>query len=420
MKILWLKIFETGAARIYGLIIGMAALFLTARILGPERQGTIAAAMAWVTLFASFAGLSLGQVAQYRIQLRRSEDWFPDTFGALALFTIALTVLAYMVAVAMYLLTDGRSFKGILPPVLIIAFIMLPLLIWEQYSSNLLAAIGKLRPYNIAQFLGRTFWLCGIFVLVAFLGMGILGALIAQISGQTIIALVCLATLWKVARRAIQVNRAEVKEMLKGSAKLHLNTVGSLLLAQTSILMLNHFCSKAEVGWYQIAYQMVMILIIIAQVASIVFFSKMAQVGPDRLWPEQRRIGLQVMGIIVLLSAVGYLAAPIAVHLLAGPAFEPSVEIFRFLLPIVLGMSFAQLMTSQWIGRGAFLPTTLATSFTAMANVAANAALIPKFGVMGAVWASLICYVGITILVQAYFAWWCEKKYKKAEQQQFI
>jgi O-antigen/teichoic acid export membrane protein len=167
------------------------------------------------------------------------------------------------------------------------------------------------------------------------------------------------------------------------------------------------------VGWFQLAYQMVIMLLIIPQAASIVFFARMSEVGPDSLWQEQKKLIIQILGTIVLLSIIAYLVAPVVVLLAVGADFMPATKIFRLLLPVAIGMSFAQLMTSQWIGRGAFLPTTIVTSSVAAANIAANAVLIPKFGMMGAVWASLVSYLGITVLVQAYYAWLCEKKSRK-------
>ena len=53
----WAQIAETSAARIYGLFAGLLSLFITARILGPEGQGILAAAVTSVRMFASFGGL---------------------------------------------------------------------------------------------------------------------------------------------------------------------------------------------------------------------------------------------------------------------------------------------------------------------------------------------------------------------------
>jgi len=413
MNILWLNVVEVGVARTFSLLAGTVVLFLTARILGPERQGIIAAAVAWVSLFANFAGLSLGQVTHYRIQKIKSQDWFPTVFGGLLFFVFVLSAIAYLVAIGVYHLTNGEMFKSIPPVVITITFALLPLIIWDQFSSNLLAAVGKLRIYNTAQYVGRAVWVLMTITFIVIMNFGVMGAIMAQIMGLSIMTIIGFIALWKLVPGGIQLRKAEIKEMLKGSGKLHFNTVSALLLSQSSILMLNHFATKAEVGWFQLAYQMVIMLLIIPQAASIVFFARMSEVGPDSLWQEQKKLIIQILGAIVLLSIIAYLVAPVVVLLAVGADFMPAAKIFRLLLPVAIGMSFAQLMTSQWIGRGAFLPTTIVTSCVAAANIAANAVLIPKFGMMGAVWASLVSYLGITVLVQAYYAWLCEKKSRK-------
>lgn len=414
MKILWLNVVEAGAARIFSLLGGTVVLFLTARILGPERQGIIAAAVAWVSLFANFAGLSLGQVIHYRIQENKDQDWFPTVFGGLLFLLFVLSVTAYLLAFGVYQLSNGELFKSIPPVLITIAFALLPLVIWDQFSSNLLAAVGKLRIYNTAQYVGRAIWVLMTITLIVIMNFGMMGAILAQIMGLSIMAIIGFFALWKLLPEGVKLRKSEIKEMLKGSAKLHFNTVSAFLLSQTSILMLNHFATNAEVGWFQLAYQMVIMLLIIPQAASIAFFARMSEVGPNSLWLEQKNLIIQILGVIVLFSIMAYFVAPVVVLLAVGTDFMPAVKIFRSLLPVALGMSLAQLMTSQWIGRGAFLPTTIVTSCVAAANIAANAVLIPKFGMMGAVWASLVCNFGITVLVQAYYAWLCEKKSRQA------
>ena len=49
----WAQIAETSAARILGLLTGLLSLFITARVLGPEGQGILAATVAWIRMFAS-------------------------------------------------------------------------------------------------------------------------------------------------------------------------------------------------------------------------------------------------------------------------------------------------------------------------------------------------------------------------------
>jgi O-antigen/teichoic acid export membrane protein len=413
--IFWRSIAEVGAARIYTLFVGISVIFLTARVLGPERQGIVAAALAWASLFANFAGLSLGQVAHYRIQIQKSNDWLPKIFGSLLFLAITTTVVTLLSVMALYHLSAGEFFKNLSPPVLIIAFTSLPLIIWEQYSSNLLAAIDELRQYNKAQYIGRTAWIASTILFLVVFELGIKGALAAQILGQAMVVVFSTIALLKAAPKELRLEFDEIKSMLKGAVKLHFNTVSAFLLAQSSILILNHFCSKTEVGWFQLAFQMVTMMLIVPQSASMVLFSKMSESGPDRLWPIHKKMIVRVLAATLCLCIIIYFAAPFIVSMAVGPKFWPSVKVFRFLLPVILGMSLAQLMTPQWIGRGVFLPSTITTSIVAAANVAANFILIPKYGMWGAVWAALVSYTGIAVIVQCCFAYWCQKKYIEAK-----
>ena len=413
MKRIWLQVAEAGGARFYSLAMVMFSIFLTARILGPAGQGMVAAALAWVSLFATFAGLSLGQVTQFRAQQRMGEAWLPEALGGLLILGGVLTLIAWMAAGGVFAVSNGLAFRGIPRSVLALAFVMLPFLLWEDFGNNMLTAVGRLRSYNLAQVMGRTLTLVGTLLLVVWLRTGIWGALIAQLAGQVAVALFGMAVLRQVSSGIVRVSRKELVLVLKGAAKLHLNTVGAFLLAQTSILMLNQFRTKAEVGQYQLAYQLMVALVIVPQAASMVFFSRMAKLGPDRLWPEQKRMGVQVLILMLVFGVIAYFLAPWIIPMLAGSDYKPSVRIFHLLLPSVLGMSLAQLMAPQWIGRGAFLATTTVTIATALANVIANALLIPRYGLIGAVWANWVCYLGGAVVFQVGFGCWCERRYRQ-------
>ncbi|OGT97913.1 MAG: hypothetical protein A2X80_08240 [Geobacteraceae bacterium GWB2_52_12] len=419
MTNLWVKIVETSGARIYSLIVGMFSLFLTARLLGPEGRGSLAAITSWVALFATVSGLSLGQVSQYRIQVRRQENWLPGILGTLGSVAVITSIAAWAIATLLFHLTNGIFFKGIPGNLLILGFFMLPLMIWDEYSSSLLPATGLLRTYNIAQIAGRTLGLAVLFALVGQLGLGIQGAIAAQIAGQAGIAMIAFYALWVRAGKHLFVETTEIFPLVKGSAKLHLNAIGAFVLGQATILMLNHFATKAEIGWYQLSYQLISVLLVIPQAASVTLFSKMAETGPRDLWPEQKRLGWQLLFAIILMSSVSYFLVPPVIIFFAGDAFAPSGRIFRMLLPVFFGMSFAAFMTNQWIGRGIFIPTTVITFVMAVITMFINYFTIPRFGVDGAVWSMILSFAVISPLIQCGFALYCNKDFRKNAPQAY-
>lgn len=387
-------------------------MFITARLLGPEGRGVLATIVAWVSLIATVAGLSLGEVSQHRIQQRGRPDWLPEILGTLVFFAVVLSALAGLIVFVLYQTTGGALISGVPTLVVVLAFLALPLMVWDDYAQNLLFAAGRARTFNIMQIVGGTIGLGAIVLLVVVYGLGVLGAILAQLFTQTLMSTASLVVLIRNAAGRLVVSLREARGMAGGALRLHVNTIGVILLAHTDTLMLNHLTTTSEVGWYQLGYQLMIVMLIVPQAGSMILYARMAEVGPDLLWVEQKKLIVQVIGLMVLLSVIAYFIAPLAVIWLAGPAFEPSIKVFRWLLPVLLGMSLAQLMAPQWIARGIFVPTSVLTICAAIANVVLNYIWIPTYGMMGAVSATLVSYFGIVVVVQVFFAVWCDTKHR--------
>ena len=410
MNQLWRHIVGVSAARIYSLSISMLIMLVTARILGPTSQGILVASLTWVTLFANFSGFSIEQVVHFRIQLNRDTDWYPRICGTLLLLGIFLSTAAIVTGIFLQHFFATDLFRNIPPFVLSLGFGLLPLFISEQYLSSLLAAANRLQWYNVAQYAGRSLWLLLIAVFLFAFEFNVPLAITAQLCGQSLLVVIAAVGLTRGNLHKLRFDFGEAKELLKGSAKLHLNSIGAFVLSQSAVLLLNHFCTPPEVAWYQVANQIVMAFLVIPYAASTVFFSRIAQSSPDVVWPEQKKIILGVIMMIVILSTIAFFAAPWVIPLILGSSYSPVVGIFRWLLPILLGLTLAQLMAPQWISRGKFILTASITSIAAVLNLMANIFLIPRFHLMGAVWVSLFTYLGLTLLTQLSFAWWCETK----------
>lgn len=410
----WREIAANSSVRAFNLIAGILGFVIIARLLGPEGQGTIAAAVNWTALVATVAGLSLGHVTQHRIQVRHPSAWDGAIFSSLLLSLLVLSLLGYGFVIAAYFLTSGEFFGGLPPSVLVMAFTLLPLLIWDEYASNLLAAAGKIGTYNRIQVLGKSISLVLMMFLVGILNIGIHGALGASVAGQAIIAIGSLSVLWRFHKPILRFDYAEIGQLARGALRLHLNTIGSFLLASSSVLVLNSLSSRAEVGWYNLAWQMIMMLAIIPQAASFVLYAKISDDGPNRAWPKHKRIAISVMVIMVLLAVMAYLIGPSVIVILAGENFRPSGNLFQILLPALLGISLAQLMAPQWISRGIFVPTSLITIATAALHVVFTVVLVRSNAAIGAAWATALT-LGLTpLIVQGYFSWWCEKEYRRS------
>jgi len=397
-------------ARGYGVVLSLATLFISARLLGPAGRGEFAAAMAWATLFATLCNLSLGQALQHRLQSAERKPTLPEQLGTLGGLAAGLSMLAIAAGVVLYLGSGGSVFKGVRPLPMLLAAAFVPFLVWEQYASNILAASSQTGLLNRAQYWGRSLGLLVFFLLVMAWQWGVAGALASQLIGQFAVAAMVAWPLWRVAGRSLRWASREVAPLFKSGLLIHLTTVSAFLLDQVSILLINNYLSKQEVGYYQLAQQMVSLLLIVPQSALMIIYGGLAGSTPDAFWPRQRTLAKRVLGGLALASLLAYLLATPAVRLVAGPAFAPSVDMFRYLLPTVLGISLSLLMTPQWISRGLLKLNTTLTIVTSVVVVACSAVAIPRLGVDGAIYVRLGVYAVWVPLAQLTFWVWCNRR----------
>ena len=188
-------------------------------------------------------------------------------------------------------------------------------------------------------------------------------------------------------------SRREIASYISDGAKLHLNAVGTFLISGIDVLMVNHYRGPTETGLYQLGVQRHGAHVIVPQAVAMVAYGKVAQRGPDAAWPQHRVLLIQTTVFTVAVSLIAGLTAPWWLTLIAGDEFYPAIDLFRWQLLGVIGMTFSAVMAPQWIARGYFWQASLLTVAVGLSNFLANAFLIPRYGMYGAVWAALGCHL---------------------------
>lgn len=407
---IWAQIAQTGAARALGLVLSIGTLAISARYLGPAGRGAVAAAFAWVSVLAVIGGLSLGQIVIHLAAGKRSDEWLPSVMGSLLPLVAVVTVLIWAGVAATYVASSGSVFNHLTPAMLALAFVGLPLFIWSDLVLSLLQALDALRVYNVAQVAGAVIQPIAVLVFVVAMGLGVHGALGAILIAQALPVGVCLVAVY---RRAgtMRPEWGMTVRLLKGAAKLHLNAIGTILFTQANVLMVNYFCRVEDTGYYQLATQLVIVLQLLPVSISIVAYAIVARDGADTAWHAQRILLAKGIGLTLLAIAGAYVAAPWLVTLLAGQSFLPAVPLFRLMLPSLIGMTMSIVMASQWIGRGLFFQVSALTCAIGFLTIAGNAWLLPRVGVIGAVYTTLGVY-GVSMLVNGGMALWVERRWK--------
>ncbi len=405
---IWQRVLQTGSVKVYGVLLSMLSIMVTARILGPEGRGELVAINTWVTTFSTFVYLSLGQVALHRAAKSDGDGWLAEAYHTLSSFALVATMCGWFVALVLFYGPWGAVFGSISPPWLLLGFLLLPFRIWEHYSSSLLMALERLDIYNRFDFAGNSSGFLASMLLLLVFGLGVEGVLISYLISQIIIASGGLRLLHGSAGGWARPKRTALYSYLGSGLKLHLNAIGAFFITGTDILMLNYYRGSEETAFYQLGVQLMGVMLLVPQAASMVMYGKVSSLGPDGAWAIHRKILLGVTALIAAGALIAGITAPWWLVLLAGEAFAPSVDLFQWLLLASVGMTFSTVMAPQWIGRGYFGTVSALTLIFGFLNLSLNWLLIPEFGMYGALYATLVTYT-ISVLVNGAMAFYCQK-----------
>lgn len=155
--------------------------------------------------------------------------------------------------------------------------------------------------------------------------------------------------------------------------------------------LLSHYGMNLQNGIYSMAYRAVDVAtmpVASLDAAALPRYIRASTVDMKSVTPLAHRLAWRASMIGLVASTALFLAAPLIPHLV-GHGFDESVEALRWLclLPALRGMH--QLTGSAITGMGYQRLRTMAQFGAAIFNLALNLWLIPRYGWLGAAWASL-------------------------------
>lgn len=186
-----------------------------------------------------------------------------------------------------------------------------------------------------------------------------------------------------------------------------ISAVAYFLLLRLDQALVVHYCGAAEVGVYSVAvYLGEMLWLLPGALTPLLVHSSAAApaaglgaaappAAPDGSAPRDRTALQAVrLGLAVTLAAgiPLYLLSGFLLPLLAGAQYAASAASLRALLPGIIAFAPGAVLAGDFIGRGKPHWNTQASLLTVAVNVVCGVLLIPRYGAVGAGWASSIAY----------------------------
>lgn len=361
------------------------------RYLGPENYGVLNYALAFAGLFGFIASLGVDGI------LNRELVKYPEKRDELLGTAFRLKLIGGMVALVLCIMS-----AFIFPISPLIRFLLI------IYSfSFILQAINVISIYfqaevksknNVKNIFTATM-ISSVLKIVAILsGLGVIWIMIIYVS-DSLWQLFGFLKIYKNNNLRIsnwKFNKNLAIEILKNSWPLMLASAAGAIYLKIDQVMVGHMLGNKEVGFYAAAVKLVEIWYFVPGIICASLFPAIinAKKISNSLY-SQRLKNLYVLMLAISISMatpIALLSKPIIIFLF-GSGYLESVGILRIYIwssvGLFLGVAITQYLMSENLVKIIFWLNV----FVMVVNIVLNLIFIPKFGILGAAWATLISYL---------------------------
>lgn len=389
--------------------IGKAVAFLLmifiARYLGDELYGKFSFALSLVGIMVVLVDFGFGTLATREIARNKelTKKYLGNIVALKTLFGLITFGLIYVILLLLNkdeLTTQLTLIAGLY--IIINSFEQFFYTIFRAWEKMKFEAITKL-IYNISLFT------IGIlFIQQALSAQWIMATYLFA----TLISLaVSLGFIWKYfSKFKIEFDGNFIKDTLKQSWPFALSSVFIILYLKIDTVMLSQMRTDQEVGWYNAAYNMVFALLLLPTIFDTVFYPILSKTF------AQKKEFIHICKKMFLYAFILAFPAGLIVFFLRAPIIELvySNE-YNMAIPIlgILVWSFVIAFINRFpfIINSANLQILITKQMAVCVvfNIGLNFILIPKYGTIGAAWATVLTEV-IAVLILTYYVM---IKYKK-------
>lgn len=378
--------------RICSMAFALIATIFVARYLGPDRFGSLAYALSLASLFGVAGHLGLhGLVVREIVKEPSLRGQTLGTTAALKFLALAGGYLLLVVYGAFYEGVNSIEFGLILIAGAALLFRPFEVVdLWFQaFVQARYAAIARLLSSILATAFKLSLVIGGASLLY------FAAAPLIQAAAAAIIFLILFRMHASIALSDWRFDCQRAKSLLSQGWLVYVGSIFAVIYLKVDQIMLRWLANTVEVGQYAIAAQLSEVWYFVPAAVVASFFPRLielhekdANIFKNRF--QQLFDALFLLGLCVAL--VMTLVAPWLIPLLFGTDYLPSVEILIIHIWAAIFI-FMRAAFSKWILiENALIFSLITHALGAIINVALNYHLIPKYGGVGAAYATLMSY----------------------------
>jgi O-antigen/teichoic acid export membrane protein len=394
-------IFSVGVSKFLIITFGILTSVITARTLGAEKNGVIAALLVYPSLFMTIGSLGIRQSTTYFI----GKKIYPEKDIKTAITQIWILSTAFCLISSYFLITEFSK-SGEDKVLVLLALIPIPFTLFNTYNSGVFLGKNQIQAFNKINWYPPLLILILTFLLVYLLNGGIKGYMIALIIGPLFIFVFLLFKNKFTEAFSIKLNLKIIKSMLSLGLAYALALLIINLNTQLDIILLDKLSSQHEVGIYSKGAVLAQYVWQIPMLLGTIIFARSALERKN-----DNKISVKVTQILRLsIVFVGFgliclfVFSPTIIIGLYGNEFRGSISVLRILTLGVFVMTLFKSMNQDMAGKGKPWVSMKAMIPALIVNIILNLLFIPEHGANGASLASTISYTIAGILFLHFYS----------------
>lgn len=389
------------------LVVGFGTSVLLARTAGPDGKGGYDLSIATVGLLVAALGLALpGGLGYVIAKGGRGARHLLVRLSAIAVVQGAAAVVVLLVVsltpLAPAFLASGTGTALVLPIALLFTFTII-----GSHERAILVGRQLFIAANLRDLAGRVLILVAVVVVAAaFLQAGqappavpLVWAGAAAAAGLVILFATALPD-----DEGERPSANEMREIGRFAAPAYGSQLAQFLSFRLDLFLVGFFLTVTDIGLYALAVSLGQMLWLLSNAASVVLFPRVAS-SEDRAGrsSETARVCRIALGATIVGTLVLAVISPVAIPLLFGSRFAPSVTPLLLLLPGVVAFSVVNVLGSfvTGIGRPAHVMVVSLVGLAVTAPL--DLLLIPAVGIEGAALASSVSYTAAALAMLWFF-----------------
>jgi len=386
------------AARVGGILatrvvqFGLAILtsILISRLLGPSDKGAYVAVTTVPGLLAAIGVLGLPSAVNYFAGRGHA---VASLIRATVVFTALLSIVLVGLVWIVRPILEASVLRAAPDALLQVILLTVPASLIATFGGSLLYGRQTIRVYNMILIFQAGALLAADVVLVWVLGLGVEGAVAATVLVSVLTALAVLVEVRRLRVRDTAGPAVGIRSLLSYGTRLYPASLTGYFnyRADTYLIQALLAIPGRALGLYSLAVTMAELVFYVPDSVSTMLLPRVAASTAEEADRFVGQVGRVTMLITVTVAIILVPVAFLGVYVVL-PAYTDCLTAFLVLLPGVVALSVAKVMTSYLSGRGRPGLVSIGSLAALVANIAINIVVIPTFGIVGASFASLVSY----------------------------